>query len=152
MFHIWDICNERLHMHRSLKKNFNIVSHSLYFLSSKTPSNSHRRQCMFPCIRCISCRTLWLSHHRNFHTVPKTPLESAWIPFRTVRPYHYYPLHSFNHTPLTSPAIANLGALLVLMPENSTVCMKVCKNCGLQYDDDSPQCTHCHFNIQKPRI
>jgi len=27
-----------------------------------------------------------------------------------------------------------------------------CKNCFLEYDDNEPECTHCHFNIQKPNI
>ncbi|WP_420545771.1 hypothetical protein [Nitrosopumilus sp.] len=22
-----------------------------------------------------------------------------------------------------------------------------CSNCGLKYDPDQPDCTHCHFNI-----
>ena len=92
LFHVFDFMLPSLY-HAEESDNF-------YFLSSKTPSNSHHMLYIFPCIRCISCRTLWLSHHHNFYTIPKTLLESAWTLFCTVLSYRYFALHSFNIMPL----------------------------------------------------
>ena len=51
-----------------------------------------------------------------------------------------------------SPAFVILDTSWVLMSKTSTVCMYVCKNCGLENIDETIPCKHCSFNIRKIRI